>query len=87
MINLKFKDGNINFMNDWKTMESAPKDGTPINCIWGFDFENNPIITVMSYRRRFDDRVGWFELNGELKKTPKWWAPIPEFNQESVQKC
>lgn len=66
----------------WKTMDSAPKNGTEILCIWGFDPDGKPLVSIMSYRRRFDDRIDWFEKYCDLKKTPKFWTEIPEFKHE-----
>lgn len=75
------------FEIEWQTMESAPRDGTPIllgGGIWGDDWRKDSVRVV----------VGWFEVtkshsfwntcaaeNGHcmfLYENPTKWAKLPE---------
>jgi len=64
-------------MSEWKTMESAPKDGTAILACAA----NGPhsIIRITWWRRREDRAgyIGWGEFNKDYWP-PTHWMPLPE---------
>lgn len=58
-------------MTEWKTIESAPKDGTRILAI-----EDNDIDCV--YVTKWDNYMGWTIEDSEQLTCISHWMPLPE---------
>lgn len=73
---------------DWRSMESAPRDGTPIlltdgrsnvHLAWfkGAD-ENYPWFLVDDFNYNTGDHgVDSIELNSAMETWPAYWSPLP----------
>jgi hypothetical protein len=66
-------------MSEWKTIKSAPKDGTRI-LAWSPDYKDKRSLTRITWWRRPEDGagyVGWGEFNMQYWP-PTHWMPLPE---------
>jgi hypothetical protein len=66
----------LDAMSEWKTIESAPKDGT-----WFLAWENDTIpkvITVYWRKHSRNKNGGWWTSFNMWKAQPTHWMPLPE---------
>lgn len=69
------------FLGDrWRTMESAPKDGTPILLFARHINATAPVRVVGHYN---GEEFGWiavsFVPHGPMQIVPRAWQPLPDF--------
>lgn len=65
-------------MNDWKPIETAPKDGTPVD-LWVLG-DRTADCTWNKTRKRWEH---WWGLDGGMGRSavdgePTHWMPLPE---------
>lgn len=73
------------FLGDgWRTMESAPKDGTPVLLFARHINATAPVLVVGHYN---GEEFGWiavsFVPHGPMQIVPRAWQPLPDFPPDS----
>jgi len=63
---------------NWRTMISAPKDGTTV-MLWNGEKARYKIVTG-----RYNNTFGWQSAPGAWPCSPKAWAPMPD-EPEGIQ--
>lgn len=57
-------------MAEWRTIDSAPRDGTPV-LVWGGRHSPKPVIVE-------SDGEWWNTAGRGLRATPTHWMPLPD---------
>lgn len=64
-------------MSDWRTIETAPKDGTAV-AIWCPMQADRHHAGMSAARIAFFSVSGWLSLPGWWRSTPTHWMPLPD---------